>query len=72
MSKEVEMMLKRLYKVVKTDEDDIMVLPYGNAKPEDVIKWIVELSDEEFDLLVKTPIIVQAKIMYNEIRKKYR
>ena len=47
----VDEMLKRLYKVVKTDEKDIMVLPFGNANKYDVLDWIINLSDEEFNVL---------------------
>ena len=65
----VDDMLKRLYKVVKTDEKDIMVLPFGNANKYEVIDWIINLSDEEFDVLLKTPIIVQAKIFYKKVRE---
>ena len=52
--------------------DEVMVLPYGNSKPEEVLDWILDLSDEEFNLLMKTPIIIQAKIFYTEFRKKYK
>ena len=65
-------MLKRLYKAVKTDENDIMVLPFGNAKKEDVLAWIISLSDEEFDVLLETPIISQAKIFYKRVREYYK
>lgn len=33
-------------------------------------KWIISLSDEDFNTLTKTPIIVQAKIHYKQIREK--
>ena len=64
----VDEMLKRLYKVVKTDESDIMVLPFGNANKYDVLDWIINLSDEEFKVLLKTPIIIQAKMFYQKVR----
>ena len=62
-------MLKELYKVVKTPYDEGMILPYGNARPIDVVNWVVELSDEDFEGLMKTPIIIQAKIFYSKLRK---
>ena len=62
-------MLNRLREVVKTPYPEGMILPFGNGKPEEVINWLNGLSDEEFDLLMKTPIIVQAKIFYTKIRK---
>jgi hypothetical protein len=65
-------MLHRLHEVVNTPDDEVMILPYGNSKPEDVLDWILDLSDEEFNLLMKTPIIVQAKIFYSDFRKKYK
>ena len=46
-----------------------MILPYGNARPIDVVNWVVELSDEDFEELMKTPIIIQAKIFYSKLRK---
>lgn len=33
MDKEVEIMLYRLYDVVKTPHDDVMILPFGNSNP---------------------------------------
>ena len=33
-------MLEELHKIVKTPSNECMVLPYGNAKPKDVIKEI--------------------------------
>lgn len=65
-------MLKELRKVVKTPEGECMVLPFGNADPYDVIDWIVSLSDEDFSDLMKTPIIVQAKIGYTKMREKFK
>ena len=65
-------MLHRLREIVKTPHPEVMILPFGNGKPEEVIEWIVNLSDEEFDLLMKTPIIVQAKIHYTKIREANR
>lgn len=37
---------------------------------EETEKWILSLSDEEFNELVKFPIIVQAKIYYKKLRDK--
>ena len=62
-------MLNRLREVVKTPYPEGMILPFGNGKPEEVINWLNGLRDEEFDLLMKTAIIVQAKIFYTKIRK---
>ena len=62
-------MLNILREVVKTPYPEGMILPFGNGKPEEVINWLKGLSDEEFDLLMKTPIIVQAKMFYMKIRK---
>ena len=50
MNKEIEEMLYKLYDVVKTPHDDVMILPFGNSKPEEVITWIVNLNDEDFSL----------------------
>ena len=72
MDKDVEVMLYRLYDVVNTPHDDVMILPFGNSKPEGVIKWLDELSDEEFSLLMKTPIIHQAKHFYTKVRKQLK
>ena len=38
----------------------------------DVIKNVFNLSDEDFSLLMKTPIINQAKMYYTKIRKQIR
>ncbi len=65
-------MLKELREIVKTPEGECMVLPFGNADPYDVIDWIVNLNDEDFSDLMKTPIIVQAKIHYTKIREANR
>ena len=65
-------MLKELHKIVKTPSNECMILPYGNAKPEDVIKWICELSDEDFNELMNTRIIIQAKIFYSNLRKEMK
>ena len=65
----VDEMVHELHKVVKTPDDEIMILPFGNAKPNDVIRWIINLSNEDFDVLLHTPIIAQAKIHYCNIRK---
>ena len=46
-------MLKELYKIVKTPYDEGMILSYGNARSIDVVNWIVELSDEDFEELMK-------------------
>ena len=72
MDKEVEKMLYRLYDTVKTPHDDIMVLPFGNSEPEEVISWLISLNDKEFSLLMKTPIIIQAKAYYTNIRKQIK
>lgn len=72
MEKDIEEMLYRLYDVVKTPHDDVMILPFGNSEPEEVIKWLDNLSDEEFSLLMKTPIINQAKHFYSKIRKQLK
>ena len=72
MNNDVEVMLYRLYDAVKTPHDDVMILPFGNSKPEEVIKWLDKLSDEEFMLLMKTPIISQAKSFYTKIRKQLK
>ena len=69
---EVDMMLLKLREITKTPDPEIMVLPYGNNNPEEVISWIASLSDEEFCLLMQTPIIFQAKKFYNDIRKKVK
>ena len=65
-------MLEELHKIVKTPSNECMVLPYGNADPEDVIYWIYKLSDEEFDDLMKTNIIIQAKIFYKKVRNELK
>ena len=70
MDKDIETMLYRLYDAVKTPHDDVMILPFGNSKPEEFIAWLNSLSDEEFSLLMKTPIINQAKVFYTKIRTK--
>lgn len=72
MDKEVEKMLYRLYDIVNTPHDDIMILPFGNSEPKEVIDWIVNLSEDDFSLLMKTPIINQAKAFYTRIRKQLR
>ena len=72
MDKDIERMLYELYDVVKTPHDDVMILPFGNSQPEDVINWLVNLSDEDFSYLMKTPIINQAKMFYTKVRKKVR
>ena len=61
-------MLEELRKTVKTTSGECMVLPYGNAKGIDVINWIRSLSEEDFNNLMKTDIIVQAKIFYKKMR----
>ena len=63
-------MLQELRKIIKTPSNECMILPYGNAKPNEVINWIKNLSEENFNDLMKTPIIVQAKIFYKKIRTK--
>ncbi len=72
MDRDVKMMLHRLHEVVKTPDDEVMVLPFGNSRPEEVISWIGSLNDDEFSLLMKTPIIIQAKYFYTKLRKKLR
>ena len=72
MDKKVEEMLYRLYDTVKTPHDEIMILPFGNSKKEEVISWLISLTDEEFSLLMKTPIIIQAKAYYTNIRKQIK
>jgi hypothetical protein len=72
MDKDIERMLYELYDVVKTPHDDVMILPFGNSSPEEVVNWLVNLSDEDFSLLMKTPIINQAKMFYTKVRKKVR
>lgn len=63
-------MLIKLHEIVKTPYNECMILPFGNNKPSEVIKWIKELNEEEFNLLMSTPIIVQAKIFYKKLRQK--
>lgn len=72
MDKDVEVMLYRLYDAVKTPHEDVMILPFGNSKPEEVIRWLDKLSDEEFKLLMKTPIINQAKSFYTKTRTELK
>lgn len=43
------------------------VVKIGKKETEE---WILSLTDEEFKLLCQFPIITQAKIHYNNIRKK--
>ena len=72
MENDVKEMLVKLHEVVKTPVDEVMVLPFGNSRPEEIISWIDSLSDDEFSLLMKTPIIIQAKHFYTELRKKLK
>ena len=65
-------MLKELYKTVKVPYGECMILPYGNAEPMEVIDWVVNLNDEEFEKLLHTPIIAQAKIFYTKIRNEMK
>ena len=37
---------------------------------EETEKWVVSLSDEDFNTLTKNAIIVQAKIHYKQLRDK--
>ena len=37
---------------------------------EETEKWILSLSNEDFNTLTKTPIIVQAKIHYKKLREE--
>ena len=64
----VEEMLHKLHEVVKTPDDEIMALPFGNSSPYEVIDWIVNLSDADFNILMKAPIIIQAKAFYKNLR----
>ena len=68
----VEEMLHKLHEVVKTPDDEIMVLPFGNSNPNEVIDWLINLSDEEFQLLMETPIIIKAKAFYKNIRTEIK
>ena len=45
---EIEEMLHELHKAVKTSDDEIMCLPFGNSSPNEVVDWLVNLSDEDF------------------------
>ena len=65
----IEEMLKELHEVLNIPKDEILKLPFGNSNPEDVINWIINLSDEDFSTLMKTPIVNQAKIYYKKIRE---
>ena len=69
---EIEEMLHELHKAVKTSNDEIMCLPFGNSSPNEVINWLVSLSDGDFEVLMKTPIIVQAKVYYRKIRNEMK
>ena len=62
-------MLLKLREIVKTPYPEVMILPFGNSSPVEVINWISSLSEEEFNELMKTPIISQAKMFYTKIRK---
>lgn len=68
----VDEMLHELHEVVNTPDDEIMVLPFGNSNPNEVISWLISLSDDEFELLMKTPIIIQAKVYYRKIRTQLK
>ena len=72
MDNDVKEMLHRLRVAVKTPEDEVMILPFGNSRPEEVISWIDSLNDDEFSLLMKTSIIIQAKNFYTKLREKLR
>ena len=65
----IEEMLKEFHKVLKTPDEDILRLPFGNSDPDEVINWIINLSDEDFSTLMKTPIVNQAKIYYKKFRE---
>ena len=65
-------MLEELHKIVKTPSNECMVLPFGNANPNDVIEWLINLSDEDFNELMNTKIIIQAKIFYTNLRKEMK
>ena len=69
---EIEEMLHELHKAVKTPNDEILCLPFGNSSPNEVIDWLVNLSDEDFEVLMKTPIIIQAKAYYRKIRNEIK
>ena len=68
----VDEMLHELHEVVNTPDDEIMVLPFGNSNPNEVISWLISLSNDEFELLMKTPIIIQAKVYYRKIRTQLK
>ena len=65
----IEEMLKELHEVLNIPEEDILKLPFGNSNPDDVIDWIINLSDEDFNVLMQTPIINQAKAYYKKLRE---
>ena len=65
----VEEMLKELHEVLNIPKDEILKLPFGNSNPEDVMDWIINLRDEDFNVLMQTPIVNQAKIYYKKIRE---
>ena len=65
-------MMHELHEIVKTPDDEIMVLPFGNNDPHEVISWIIGLSDDEFDVLMQLPIIIQAKVYYRKIRNEFK
>ena len=65
-------MLNKLHEVLKIQGGEIMALPFGRSNPDEVIDWLINLSDEEFAVLMKTPIINQAKSYYTKIRLEIR
>ena len=69
---EIDEMLHELHQVVNTPDDEIMVLPFGNSDPKYVLEWLLNLNDEDFSTLMKTPIIHQAKAYYRQLRYKMR
>ena len=65
-------MMHKLHEIVNTPDDEIMVLPFGNSDPREVISWLIGLSDDEFDVLMQLPIIIQAKVFYRKIRNEFK
>lgn len=65
-------MMNELHEIVKTPDDEIMVLPFGNSDPREVTSWLIGLSDDEFDVLMQLPIIIQAKVFYRKIRNEFK
>ena len=57
MEKEIEEMLYKLYDVVKTPHDDIMVLPFGNSKKRQKI-YRKGVSVESLDECMESNIVI--------------